>query len=374
MKIQPGHVPILYTREEDRRIARILQRIIITMLLAYLVTIVSGLYWSDWTLIRITLVGSLLLGIPYLLLVRGRLRQGALGVILTVLLTVTVIAMAGQGIHDIAIMAYPVIILIASLVLGRRDFFVMSALVVAAMAWLVFGEAGGLFVTAPYLLPQPIDFVVIAVILLVAIMSVDMLAQNVRENMRQAQQEIGQRKLAEDRLRFQSNHDALTGIYNRAFFEEELARLDRTGAFPLSIVMADVDGLKDINDTRGHATGDQLLRGAAEALHTVFRADDVLARIGGDEFAVLLPYTDAAAVSQLLVRVRLRLAEHNARYPDLPVRLSLGVATAQAGGLGEALVMADQRMYADKQRRKAELAGQTAAAQAETHPRGPVQL
>jgi diguanylate cyclase (GGDEF)-like protein/PAS domain S-box-containing protein len=165
--------------------------------------------------------------------------------------------------------------------------------------------------------------------------------------------DITERKLMEEQLRYESTHDILTGIYNRAFFETELARLEHSREFPTSIVVADVDMLKAANDTWGHAAGDELLRQTAHVLHSVFRESEVLARIGGDEFAVLLPTTDSSMAKQMLTRVKDKLAEHNTKHPDLPIQLSLGAATAEKNNLTAAFTLADQRMYADKAERKA---------------------
>ena len=157
--------------------------------------------------------------------------------------------------------------------------------------------------------------------------------------------DITERKQAEDRLRDLGNRDHLTGLYNRAFFQEELDRLQAGRRFPVSIVMADVDRLKDINDTEGHQAGDDRLRRAAEVLET-FRSEDVVARIGGDEFAVILPATNAATAEGVLQRVRESLADHNRRHPGKPLGLSFGVATGEKGArLAEILKTADEGMY-----------------------------
>ena len=129
-------------------------------------------------------------------------------------------------------------------------------------------------------------------------------------------------------------------------------RMERLQEFPVSIIIADVDDLKVVNDKKGHAAGDELLRQATAVLSDSFRNEDVLARIGGDEFAVLLPRTDSAMVEQILARIQTVLKEHNLRNPDLPVLLSLGSSTVAQGELTEAFNQADRRMYADKANRK----------------------
>ncbi len=161
--------------------------------------------------------------------------------------------------------------------------------------------------------------------------------------------DVTARKQAEERLRYLSTHDPLTGAFNRAYFEEELARLERGRRFPVSIFVGDVNGLKVINDRQGHAAGDELLRRASRVLQQAVRSEDVLARIGGDEFAGLLPETDERTACQFAVRVRARLAEHNDGHPEFPLSIALGVATALPGeSLQAALRAADARMYQDK--------------------------
>jgi diguanylate cyclase (GGDEF)-like protein len=165
--------------------------------------------------------------------------------------------------------------------------------------------------------------------------------------------DITARREAEAQLRHLSSHDMLTGLYNRAFFDEELERLARGRHFPVSIIMADLDGLKVINDGRGHEAGDRLLKRAAEVFHAAFRAEDVVARIGGDEFAVLLPEADADAVAEAVQRVRDMERDANAANREFALSISLGAATAEkAEDLADALKLGDARMYREKSARK----------------------
>lgn len=161
--------------------------------------------------------------------------------------------------------------------------------------------------------------------------------------------DITERKRMEQQLWYVSMHDGLTGLYNRAYFEEEIDRLERGRNFPVSVIMADVDRLKEINDTHGHAAGDRVLNRAAQALRSAFRSDDVVARIGGDEFAALLPNAAGGAVREVIQRIRTVIETMNGTAGELPFSLSIGTATARKGkSLQEMLKLADTRMYNEK--------------------------
>ncbi|KAA0891714.1 sensor domain-containing diguanylate cyclase [Oryzomonas rubra] len=172
-------------------------------------------------------------------------------------------------------------------------------------------------------------------------------------------QDITERKHYEENLRYLSTHDSLTNLYNRAYFEAEMSRLAASRDFPVSIVIADIDGLKTINDNYGHDEGDRLIRMAADLLLSAFRAGDVVSRIGGDEFAVLLPHTDletAQAAVQRIIQGGCRPRREKNGYSR---GLSLGVATAcDASELSAALKLADRRMYQDKYDKKGHTAEQ----------------
>ena len=153
----------------------------------------------------------------------------------------------------------------------------------------------------------------------------------------------------EERLRQMSIKDGLTGLYNRSFFEAEIARLERGRQFPISLIMLDVDYLKEENDKNGHEAGDKILRRTAEVLNATFRADDFITRIGGDEFVVILPGTDAATAEITMQRLSRVIDEHNAQQNERPLSLSAGCSTAdKAMTLIETFKNADTAMYMDK--------------------------
>ncbi|NVN90049.1 MAG: PAS domain S-box protein [Desulfuromonadales bacterium] len=152
------------------------------------------------------------------------------------------------------------------------------------------------------------------------------------------------RKEVEVSLRHDSTHDKLTGLYNRAFFDVELERFAHGRMFPLSIVMADVNDLKTVNDTLGHEAGDNLIRMAARIILKAFRVEDIVARIGGDEFAVLLPQTDETVAEEAVQRI-LACPE----ISSCQVSIAFGIGSAiNKEHLAEALKESDERMYLNK--------------------------
>ncbi len=153
-----------------------------------------------------------------------------------------------------------------------------------------------------------------------------------------------------------STHDSLTGLYNRAYFDEEMERCTRGRNFPISIVIADLNGLKQVNDFYGHEAGDNLIKQAADLLHNSFRGDDVVARIGGDEFSVIMQNTSLDVAKDAIARIYLQIAEINTRETGGKMghlSLALGVAEAtDTGELKSAFKLADESMYEDKRRQK----------------------
>jgi len=160
--------------------------------------------------------------------------------------------------------------------------------------------------------------------------------------------DITERKRIENESHFLGIHDALTKLYNRTFFEEELSRLEKSRNFPVSIFMFDVDKLKITNDTQGHPAGDELLRRTAKVLLESFRSEDMVARIGGDEFVAILPRTDVEAAHLALKRINHFLKLNNKNNPN-ELKISIGMATCdQHAPLTETVKQADDRMYQGK--------------------------
>jgi len=166
--------------------------------------------------------------------------------------------------------------------------------------------------------------------------------------------DITERKLAEERLTYLSLHDIMTGVYNRAFFEEEMSRLSKSRYYPISILVADMDNLKNINDQYGHQAGDLALRNIARIIKDCFRSEDVIARIGGDEMAVLLQGLDAIGTLNAKERILSAIEAYNQHSnSDVKLSISIGWGTAIAGdSLTSTFKLADERMYMEKKRKK----------------------
>ena len=166
------------------------------------------------------------------------------------------------------------------------------------------------------------------------------------------QQEIFDRVQAENQLKYFIFHDNLTGLFNRFYFEEEMCRLSSGRFLPISIVVADVDGLKLVNDVLGHQAGDVLIQRAAELLRRNFRGSDAVARVGGDEFAVILPQTDKNVIERIFERIELALSDNT--DTDIPLLISLGFAmsTSPSTNMEELYHQADRNMYLNKRKRR----------------------
>ncbi|WP_244827468.1 MULTISPECIES: sensor domain-containing diguanylate cyclase [unclassified Caballeronia] len=161
--------------------------------------------------------------------------------------------------------------------------------------------------------------------------------------------DITARKKAEAYLEFLGKHDVLTKLKNRSFYADEINRLERKGPFPVTAIAVDVNGLKTVNDQLGHAAGDALLRRAGEVLSKAVEKPFQAARIGGDEFMVLLPGTDERGGEALMDGIRQLLEVNNQFYSGMPLSFAMGAATAHEGERIEPMLQrADAAMYVEK--------------------------
>ncbi len=161
--------------------------------------------------------------------------------------------------------------------------------------------------------------------------------------------DITARKKAEAYLEYLGKHDVLTKLYNRSFYVDEMSRLERKMPFPVTIVAADLNGLKATNDRFGHAAGDALLRRVGEVLKKAVDKPSTAARIGGDEFAMLLPATDERQGVLVMETIRNLVELNNQFHSATPLNLSLGAATSRPGErLEDVAKRADAEMYEAK--------------------------
>jgi len=156
------------------------------------------------------------------------------------------------------------------------------------------------------------------------------------------------RKKFEEKILFLSYHDQLTGIYNRRFMEEEIRRLDMPRQLPVSVIMGDINGLKLTNDVFGHRAGDLFLKKAAEVIKENCRREDIIARWGGDEFAILLPQTDMKAAEEIVKRIKNKFALDS--EGPIQVSIALGYATKNKAeeNIWQVLREAEEWMYRNK--------------------------
>lgn len=162
--------------------------------------------------------------------------------------------------------------------------------------------------------------------------------------------DVTEKRRFEEKIRFLHFHDSLTGLYNRAYFEEELSRLDTERQLPLSLIVGDVNGLKLVNDTFGHNEGDRILRSIADIFKSCCRKEDIVARWGGDEFAILLPRTNQKVVAEICERIK-KSCMHTPNEKIQPT-VSLGYATKETPSQDIAWVVkeVEERMYRSKLR------------------------
>lgn len=149
-------------------------------------------------------------------------------------------------------------------------------------------------------------------------------------------------------IEYLSYHDQLTGLYNRRFFEEEYTRLSGKRSLPLSILLLDINGLKLVNDVFGHQAGDRLLRESSEAMKICVRSDDIIARIGGDEFSILLPKTLEEDAVLLANRIKQKISQIVIQGAIGSISIGCATMTTENMSIEYLFKKADEMMYKEK--------------------------
>ena len=157
--------------------------------------------------------------------------------------------------------------------------------------------------------------------------------------------DISEKKKIESEILYLSYHDHLTGLYNRRFFEQELKRLDTSENLPMSIIMFDVNGLKLVNDSFGHDAGDRLLKKAAEVIKNICRNEDMVARIGGDEFVLFLPKTSSKQCVEIANQIKEQSAKEKVANVELSISYGYDTKEVEKQSILEIIANAENYMY-----------------------------
>jgi diguanylate cyclase (GGDEF)-like protein/PAS domain S-box-containing protein len=164
--------------------------------------------------------------------------------------------------------------------------------------------------------------------------------------------DITEHRQHEQQIEYMRCHDSLTGLFNRNCFDERHAEIDLPENLPLSIIFADINGLKLTNDIFGHSAGDELIKKSAEILKHACRESDMVARLGGDEFIIVLPNTTADETNSIIAQIRMEFSQ--TRVEAMRCSISLGSCTKvhQEQSLIDIIVNAENQMYQEKTRNR----------------------
>jgi len=161
--------------------------------------------------------------------------------------------------------------------------------------------------------------------------------------------DVTEKKLDKEKIERLTLHDELTGVGNRRYLNQEIEKIERSGGrkHPVSMISIDIKDFKTVNDTFGHPAGDKVLRTVATSLVEVVRPYDLVVRMGGDEFLIVLPNTDSEVAQEILDRINNKMEEFHSSYP---IRLSIGTGTSNdiSGNLDDLITSADKKMYIHK--------------------------
>ncbi|MBN2852625.1 MAG: diguanylate cyclase, partial [Clostridia bacterium] len=166
--------------------------------------------------------------------------------------------------------------------------------------------------------------------------------------------DYSEKKEKRKQIEYVSYHDPLTGLYNRRFFDEELRRIDTIRNLPISVIYADINGLKTINDAFGHHHGDFLIKTFAEIIKKECRGDDIIARTGGDEFILLLPKTESEFAEKLIERIQDKIAKERVMSVNISASFGYETKTDLSEDSDTIIRKAEDNMYHKKIREKSD--------------------
>ena len=183
-------------------------------------------------------------------------------------------------------------------------------------------------------------------------MSVEVMATKIKYNGDSAVQvivtDITERKKNEERLEYLSYNDQLTGVFNRRYFAEIINKIDVIENLPITFIMADVNGLKMINDSFGHIYGDELLVKASNAMKSVCRESDIIARLGGDEFVLIAPRTDNKGAKKLINKMQKMIIKENVEAISMSVSFGYQIKLNKEENIHKILSEAEDNLYKHK--------------------------
>jgi diguanylate cyclase (GGDEF)-like protein len=290
-KIKDGSSPLNFYGDVQK-ISRIFSFLSITILVS--LTIEFILLYLSTDFIQAAFVGGSipLVLISLYLISKREFEKTALFLVITLFLLITIISTSQLGIHHIANLGFPAILIVASLVIRKKTLYFLTAFAILCAAWLVFGELLGLYTPKVLVRSVPGDFFSVAIIFIATALMVRLLTESLYQSGLDVQKELNERKRAEEQLAFDTLHDALTGLPNRTLFNDHLKlEFDRVHRRPqalFAVLFIDLDRFKVVNDSLGHTIGDQMLIATAHRLIKCLRPEDTVSRLSGDEFAILL--------------------------------------------------------------------------------------
>lgn len=186
-----------------------------------------------------------------------------------------------------------------------------------------------------------------------------MIKMNKSEVIHAVCRDISEQKQMEQKLHYLSYHDQLTQLYNRRYFEEEIVRLDIKENYPLMITMADINGLKLMNDSFGHTVGDEYICKVSSVMCKCIRQEDVICRLAGDEFIIFSPRTNRQAIQKIINQMKLKAREEEVNSVNLSISFGYCAKYGEDESIFEVLKKAEDYMYKKKLLESPSMRGKT---------------